>query len=76
MSHAVVFWPIDIKQSGFCYGWLKPVLCVAGVFNADSVSYIYQRNVGFYKLYTEDTSAGPTSVIASIRTSVRLGLWV
>ncbi|KAH0580379.1 hypothetical protein H2248_001880 [Termitomyces sp. 'cryptogamus'] len=26
-----VFWPIDVKRSGFCYGWNAPSVCIAGV---------------------------------------------
>ncbi|KAJ7479897.1 N-acetylglucosaminyl transferase component-domain-containing protein [Mycena latifolia] len=26
-----VFWPEDVRVSGFCYGWTTPTLCVAGV---------------------------------------------
>jgi hypothetical protein len=32
-----IFWPIDVHTSGYCYGWTKPVLCVAGVLKSDSV---------------------------------------
>ncbi|KAI0922868.1 hypothetical protein AcV5_009737 [Taiwanofungus camphoratus] len=32
----VVFWPIDIACSGFCYGWTSPIICVAGVLQGYS----------------------------------------
>ncbi|KAJ7177906.1 N-acetylglucosaminyl transferase component-domain-containing protein [Mycena filopes] len=28
-----VFWPDDVHTSGFCFGWSKPALCVAGVLD-------------------------------------------
>ncbi|KAF5378146.1 hypothetical protein D9615_007634 [Tricholomella constricta] len=31
-----IFWPTDVKQPGFCYGWTAPAICVAGVIKADS----------------------------------------
>ncbi|GLB42793.1 putative N-acetylglucosaminyl transferase component (Gpi1) [Lyophyllum shimeji] len=31
-----IFWPADVKHSGFCYGWTTPAICVAGVLKADS----------------------------------------
>ncbi|KAI0725091.1 Gpi1-domain-containing protein [Fomitopsis betulina] len=31
-----VFWPIDVKKDGFCYGWEEPLPCVAGVLLVDS----------------------------------------
>lgn len=33
-----IFWPLDVKDSGFCYGWLSPAVCVAGVIQKDTVS--------------------------------------
>ena len=32
-----VFWPTDVCNSGFCYGWIKPAICVAGVLQKNSV---------------------------------------
>ncbi|KAJ7078412.1 hypothetical protein B0H15DRAFT_536364 [Mycena belliarum] len=32
-----VFWPEDVRASGFCYGWMAPALCVAGVIPETSV---------------------------------------
>ncbi|KAF8063501.1 N-acetylglucosaminyl transferase component-domain-containing protein [Lyophyllum atratum] len=31
-----IFWPSDVKHSGFCYGWTTPAICVAGVLKAES----------------------------------------
>ncbi|RDB21717.1 N-acetylglucosaminyl-phosphatidylinositol biosynthetic protein gpi1 [Hypsizygus marmoreus] len=31
-----IFWPSDVKHSGFCYGWTTPAICVAGVLQAES----------------------------------------
>lgn len=33
-----VLWPEDIRISGFFYGWLSPLLCVAGVIDLSSVT--------------------------------------
>jgi phosphatidylinositol N-acetylglucosaminyltransferase subunit Q len=30
-----IFWPIDVQESGFCYGWVHPSLCVAGVLQSE-----------------------------------------
>ncbi|KAG2348626.1 Gpi1-domain-containing protein [Suillus weaverae] len=34
-----IFWPSDVARSGFCYGWDHPVLCVAGVLEAEEDSH-------------------------------------
>jgi len=31
-----IFWPSDVKHSGFCYGWTTPAICVAGVLKAEA----------------------------------------
>ncbi|KAJ6465083.1 N-acetylglucosaminyl transferase component-domain-containing protein [Mycena vitilis] len=36
MQRPTVFWPDDERASGLCYGWTKPVLCVAGVIQETS----------------------------------------
>jgi len=42
-SPTSLFWPIDVKYSGYCYGWTEPVLCVAGVAQVDSVRSLTPR---------------------------------
>lgn len=34
-----IFWPCDVARSGFCYGWDHPILCVAGVLEAEEDSH-------------------------------------
>jgi hypothetical protein len=38
MTPTVVFWPVDVRHDGVCYGWSQPMLCVAGVLQGKSVS--------------------------------------
>ncbi|EGO03941.1 hypothetical protein SERLA73DRAFT_175640 [Serpula lacrymans var. lacrymans S7.3] len=33
-----IFWPIDVHQAGFIYGWTTPALCIAGVIQSDQES--------------------------------------
>ncbi|KAH7918519.1 Gpi1-domain-containing protein [Leucogyrophana mollusca] len=33
-----IFWPSDVSYDGFCYGWILPAVCVAGVLVADSIA--------------------------------------
>jgi hypothetical protein len=40
-----IFWPVDVRHSGFCYGWTTPCICVAGVLRAYSVSGCVMREV-------------------------------
>ncbi|KAJ7809698.1 N-acetylglucosaminyl transferase component-domain-containing protein [Mycena olivaceomarginata] len=42
-----VFWPDDERTSGLCYGWTKPVLCVAGKIRWLR-STAFQPGIGFH----------------------------
>ena len=38
MTPTIVFWPVDVRHDGICYGWSQPLVCVAGVLHGTSVS--------------------------------------
>ncbi|TFK49641.1 Gpi1-domain-containing protein [Heliocybe sulcata] len=31
-----ILWPIDVRRTGFIYGWTSPALCVAGVLDVET----------------------------------------
>lgn len=37
MPPATVFWPLDIGEAGFCYGWTAPCICVIGSLPVSTV---------------------------------------
>ncbi|PBK61009.1 Gpi1-domain-containing protein [Armillaria solidipes] len=38
MSPTTIFWPTDLVEPGFCFGWRRPALCVAGRLTVDTIS--------------------------------------
>ncbi len=40
MSPTTIFWPTDLVEPGFCFGWRRPALCVAGRLTVDTVSIV------------------------------------
>ncbi|KAF5338829.1 hypothetical protein D9758_012080 [Tetrapyrgos nigripes] len=38
MLTATIFYPLDCNLSGYCYGWVKPAICVAGVLQTENAT--------------------------------------
>ncbi|KAF9466714.1 N-acetylglucosaminyl transferase component-domain-containing protein [Collybia nuda] len=32
-----IFWPDDVRQAGFCYGWVNPAICVSGTLQVGTL---------------------------------------
>lgn len=46
-ARMLVFWPDDIRTTGYVYGWLSrenKTICVAGIVENDHVRFVYEYN--------------------------------
>jgi hypothetical protein len=65
MMTLTIFWPTDVNDDGFCYGWDKPMICVAGVLQSRSVSSI---RVFFWSSHEDFNQAQDAeSILESLR---------